>query len=166
MRHQVMSAILSAAPRRRLSCARKHAFQLTDPAVRTRAASAPRARTVQHKPDGCGIFGLGDFIAHSGNAARNGHAHRKIENIFGQFAEAGEMRAATGENQAGGNRGFDAAAAELVADQHQEFMGARLDDIGEHAGENGARRTVADAGDFDGGIIFQQRTDRRRRAGV
>src|ERR1700722_2253409 len=35
-------------------------------------------------------------------------------------------------------------------------MGARLDDIGQHAGENGARRTVANAGDFDGGIVFQQ----------
>src|SRR5277367_763159 len=35
-------------------------------------------------------------------------------------------------------------------------MGARLDDIGEHAGENGTRRTVADAGDFDGGVFFKQ----------
>ena len=36
-------------------------------------------------------------------------------------------------------------------------MSARLDDIGEHAGEHRARRTVADAGDFDGGVFFQHR---------
>src|SRR3984957_19717840 len=38
-------------------------------------------------------------------------------------------------------------------------MRAGLDDIGEHAGENGARRTVADAGDFDGGVFLEQRAE-------
>ena len=66
------------------------------------------------------------------------------------------MRAAAGENEAGGNLRFEAGAAEFVADQHQQFLSARLDDFGEHAREHGARRAVADAGDFDGGVFGQQ----------
>ena len=46
---------------------------------------------------------------------------------------------------------------QFVTDQGEEFIRARLDDVGEHPREDGARRTIADAGDLDGGVFLQQR---------
>src|SRR5271163_3844090 len=107
----------------------KHAFQLAHPAAGTRSAGTPGARAVQNQSHRRGILGPGNLFAHSGESARRCNAHRKIENPLGQLAQAAQLRAAAGEHDARGNHAFSAAAAQFVADQHQQFMRARLDDF-------------------------------------
>ena len=74
----------------------------------------------------------------------------KRKHVLGQFDQAGKARAAAGKDQAGGDLRVEAGAFEFVAHQREQFLGARLDNFVEHARKNGARRAVADAGDFDG----------------
>src|SRR5580658_4641995 len=80
-----------------------------------------------------------------------------MERLLGEIDKAVEARAATGEDEAGGDLAVEAGALEVVADEREKFHGARLDDVGEHAGEDGARRAVADAGDFDGSVLMEKR---------
>ena len=139
-------------------------FNLAHPARGPRSREAPRARPVEHQPDGRRVFGLGNLFAHLREAARRGHAHRQIENMLGQLRQAAELRAAAGEHDSGGNLRFEAGAAQIVANQHQQFLRARLDDFGKHARENGARRAVAHAGNFDGEDPPSPVRETRRRA--
>src|SRR5580692_3415981 len=80
-----------------------------------------------------------------------------MEGLLGEIDQAVEASAASGEDKAGGDLSVKAGALEVVADEREKFHGARLDDVGEHAGENGARRAVADAGDFDRGVFVEKR---------
>ena len=87
-----------------------------------------------------------------------------LKTLLGQFDQAVELRAAAGENESGGNLRFETGAAQFVADQRQQFLRARLDDVRQHAREDRARRAVAHAGDFDRAVFVQQFAERRSRA--
>ena len=76
-----------------------------------------------------------------------------MEGVLGEFDQAVQASAATGEDEAGGDLSVEAGALEVVADEREELHGAGLDDVGEHAGEDRARRTVAYAGNFDGSVF-------------
>ncbi len=76
-----------------------------------------------------------------------------MEGLLGEIDQAIKARAAAGEDEAGGDLSVEAGALEIVADEREKFHGARLDDVGEHASEDGTWRAVAYAGDFDGSVF-------------
>ena len=97
-----------------------------------------------------------------GSAMRTG----KWNDCSASSIEAVQARAAAAQNESGGNLRVEAGALQFVANQREQFLRARLDDVGEHARENGARRTIADAGDFDGAVFLQAAPRRRNRDGA
>src|SRR4029077_12134368 len=62
--------------------------------------------------------------------------------------------AAARQNKSSGNLAIESGALQIVADERKQFQGARLDDVREHVSKNGARRTVAHAGNFDRAFFF------------
>src|SRR5690242_8934925 len=67
-----------------------------------------------------------------------------------------ETRAAARQNKSSGNLAIEAGALQIVADHGEQFHGARLNDVRQHVRENGSRRPVTDAGDFDGTITLHE----------
>ena len=65
-------------------------------------------------------------------------------------------RHAAGENKTSGNLLKQAGALQIVANQREQFLCARLDDFCKRASKNCARRPVTDAGNFDGAVFAQQ----------
>ena len=95
-------------------------------------------------------------FGHSFEAARHRHAHGQIEHALGQLHQAAQVRSAAGQHSPAGIMRVQSAALQFVANQREQFLRARLDNFVQHARENGARRTVADAGDLDGAIFHDQ----------
>src|SRR2546430_10682828 len=83
-------------------------------------------------------------------------AHRQMEGLLDDFIEAAQARAASGENEPGGNLAVEPGALEVVAHQAKQFHGARFDNVGEHVRKNLARRAVADAGNFNRGVVSNE----------
>src|SRR5262249_54466952 len=73
--------------------------------------------------------------------------------LLGHFREAAEARATAGKDKAGWHLPRCAGALQLIANERKQLLRTWLDNIGESLRKNRARRTIADAGDFDGGIF-------------
>src|SRR5262245_20178622 len=88
-------------------------------------------------------------IAHAvdqpGDVLRNAQPHRHVENFFRELHGAFHLRAAAGEHDARGDHFFEAGATQLLANQSEQFLVARLDDFGERLAREPARRTIAHA---------------------
>src|SRR5262245_34045295 len=102
-------------------------------------------------------------VAEPGHALRAAETDRHVEDFLGELDGALHLRAAAGQHDAGRDRLLEARAPELVADQREQFLVARLDDLGERLAREPARRTVADRGHLDG---FVGIGELRQRAGV
>ena len=131
-------------------------FNLPTQPVGLATRNAPRSRRVEHQSHGRGILRLGNLLAHFGEPARRGHAHRQVENVLGQLHQPPEVRTASGEHDARRDLRSQPSAAEFVANQQEQLVRARLDDFKEHARENRSRGPVAHAGDLDSEIFRHQ----------
>ena len=60
--------------------------------------------------------------------------------------------------------GVQTGVLEFLADEQEQLLRARLENIVQHARRDGARRAIADAGDFDAALFTQQRRARRSRS--
>src|SRR5690242_380537 len=134
----------------------KHGFQFGYQIPRARRRRTPHLRAIQHKPNHRGIFRLSHLFGQISQAFWLRDAHRQMEGLLGEFVQVVQARTATSEDKSGGNLVIQAGALQIVADQRKQFHGARLDDVREHVRENGARRAVADTGNFDGAISFHE----------
>src|SRR5579862_1151643 len=134
----------------------EHGLDLGDQVAVALRLRAARLGAVQHKTDDRGIFRLGDLFGHVGQAARFGDANRHMKRLLHHFDKASEARPAARENKTGGNLFVEAGTAGFVADQGEKLLRAGLDDIGKHSGKDSARRAIANAGNFDGGIFGQK----------
>src|ERR1700752_2129666 len=122
----------------------------------TRRRRSARTRTVQDQTDNGRVLRLSRLFRHIGKAFRLGHAHRKLEILLSHLQQAVQFCAATGKNDARGDLFVESGALQIVAHQSQQFLGTRLDDVGERTDENGARRAVPDAGDLYGLVFLQE----------
>src|SRR5690348_4556312 len=86
-----------------------------------------------------------------------------MKRMLDEVIEAAQARAAASENKSGGHLAVQAGALKVVANQREQFHGARFDDVREHVRKNLSRWAVADAGDFQRAIVFEER---RRRPAV
>src|SRR5216683_7550421 len=75
-----------------------------------------------------------------------------MERLLGKFRQPVEPSAAAGEDKSGRDLAVKPSALQVVANQRKQFHGARLDDVREHVREDGAWRTVADAGNLNGTV--------------
>ena len=73
-----------------------------------------------------------------------------------QFIQSAQASATAGQNKSGGNLAVEAGALQVVADQREQFHRARLDDVRKHVREDGARRAIADAGNFNRAIFLHE----------
>src|SRR5580704_7236133 len=140
----------------------KHAFQLSDPAVGPRPAASPSTGAIQNQSNSCCVLGPGNFFTHARKSARNRHAHGQVKDFFCEVAQAAQVRTASGEHQTRRNLILHAAAPQLVAHQHQQFLRARLGNVRQHTRIHGSRRAVAHACDFNRIVRSHQRAENAR----
>jgi hypothetical protein len=81
---------------------------------------------------------------------RDPEAHRHVEDLLGQLDQAVHLRAAAGQHHAARDQVLEAAAAQLVVQQGQQLLVARLDHLGQGLAREPPRRTIADARHLDG----------------
>src|SRR5258708_33104021 len=75
-----------------------------------------------------------------------------MERLLGKFLQAVEARAAPRQDESGGDLAVKPSALQIIANQGEQFHGARLDNVRKHVREDGPRRTVAHAGNLDGTV--------------
>src|SRR5581483_10048348 len=88
---------------------------------------------------------LRDSLHAGGEADANRHA----ENLFGELRHAFEENGAARENRAGRELLEKTGVFDALANRREHFLGARLDDVGEHAPRATTGCVSADAGDLD-----------------
>src|SRR5258706_16281073 len=93
-------------------------------------------------------------------ALRLGDTQGQVEILFRKIEQTVQFCAAARQHESRGNLPVEPGALQVIANQSEQFLGARLDDVRELARENCARRAVADAGDLDWMIFYQQRQSR------
>ena len=101
---------------------------------------------VHHQPDGGGALRRVDVIHEPAGAGRRAAADRQVEDLLGDLGHALEVGAAAGEDEAGVERAVAAGVADLVPQQVEDLLGARLQDLREDAARHQARLAAADAG--------------------
>ncbi len=117
----------------------------------------PRLRAGQHQSHNRGVLRLSYLFRELRQTLGLRDAHRQVERLLDDVIEAAQTRAAAGENESSGNLAVQASALEIVANEREQFHGARLDDVGQHVREDRARRAVANAGDFNRAVIRDER---------
>src|SRR5262249_15370168 len=80
-----------------------------------------------------------------------------MKRLLGQFEQTVEACGSSGKNEARRDLLVEASALEVIAEEGKQLIRARLEDVGEHARENCARRAVANAGDFNGAVFLKHR---------
>src|SRR5215470_1750817 len=145
------------APRAGSRGSGKHGFQFGYNVPLALRLSAPRPCCIQNQANRRGVLGLGDSLRQIGQSFGLPGARRHTEELLGEFFEPAEVRSAAGENKAGGDLAVHAAALEVFADERKELGGARLDNLGKRARKDGARRTIAYAGDFNRAVFREER---------
>src|SRR5581483_741256 len=138
-------------------CAGEHGLQLRNQVAGALRLIASRLCSVQDQSHSRRIFGLRDLFGQVREALRLGNANGQVEGLLGHFREAVQSRAAAGKNESGGNLAVQPRALQLIPDQSQKLLGARLDNLRKHARIDRARRPVAHAGNFKGGILGKKR---------
>src|SRR5206468_2977737 len=88
---------------------------------------------------------LGDAFDSDGVTNAHGHA----EDLLGELAHALEQYGASREDGAGRELLEQAGVLDALAHQGEDFLDARLDDVGEHAARGLARRVAADPRNLD-----------------
>jgi hypothetical protein len=121
---------------------------------------AARFCSVQNQSNHCRVLGLLDLLWHVHESAGFRCANGQMKSLLHHFDKPGEASATTGKHESGGNLRIKTGTAHFIANQCQKFLGPWLDDVGQHTREDGAGRTIADAGDFDGGVFVQERRGR------
>ena len=94
------------------------------------------------------------------NSGRNPDPDRQIENVFGQFGESLEHGAAAGQHNAGAGLPFVTRAANLIADEMNDFFGARLKDVAQHLLRNRARLARSHADNLEDVVLIRHRGNR------
>ena len=124
----------------------------------TRAGSVCKiAVDVDDEPDRRGERRVVDVIRQPADAFGRGPANRQIEDLFGDLGHAFEHRAAAGQHDAGVERLLVAGASDLVPEQVADFLGARLQDLRQHAPRHRPRSAAGDAGDFHRFVFGHER---------
>src|SRR5947207_8478576 len=136
--------------------AREHGFQFGYQGPRALRTGAARPRAGQHQSHDRGVLRLSYLLREVRQTFGLRDAHGQMERMLDEIIEAAQTRAAAGKNKSGGHLAVEADALEVVANQREQFHGARFDDVREHVRENLARRAVADAGDFQRAIVFEE----------
>src|SRR5258707_7244955 len=79
-----------------------------------------------------------------------------MEGLLGEFIQAIEPGAAARQDKSGRDVAVKPGTLQIVANQRKELHGARLDDVRQQVREDGAGRTVADAGNLDGAVSLHE----------
>src|SRR5665213_4433907 len=131
---------------------------------RRRARSRRRVFAgVEQQPHAGGINRIAHHVGQAAHVARKSQPHRYVEYFLSQLNRPFHARTAAGQDDAGGDHFFEAAAPQLLADQIEQFFVARLDHFGQRLARQPARRPIADARHFDALIRIGEL---RERAGV
>src|SRR5208282_5538932 len=115
-----------------------------------------RAVPVERQPRGHRELGMGKLLGHPGDAARAAQPHGHAEQPLHQVRQPAQSRPAAGQHDSRGDARIQASVLQLGVHQLEQFGGARLGNIREHAGKNRARRPPAHARNFNGRIAAQQ----------
>src|SRR4029077_1535146 len=134
----------------------EHGFQFGHQVSRALGRGAPGLCATQYKPDyGC-IIRLRHLFRQISQALWFRDAHGQMEGLLGKFVQAVEPSAAAREDKSGRDLAVQPGALQIVANERKQFHGAGLDDVRQHVREDGPRRTVAHAGNFDGAVFLQE----------
>src|SRR6185503_19641459 len=99
---------------------------------------------VHHEAHGRRALGRVDVIHQAAGAGRRAAPDREIEDLLGDLGHPLEVGAAAGEHEAGVERAIAAGVADLVPEEMEDLLGARLQDLGEHAARHQPRLAAAD----------------------
>src|SRR5208283_230464 len=145
-----------------------HAFQYRLHAARQqrripRGTQIQIAFRVKQQADAGGMNRIAHHVEQSGDVLGHAEPHRHVKHLLGELDGTFHLGAAAGEHDASRHGLLQPGAAQLVANQCEQFLVARLDDFGERLAREPPRRTVADARHFDGLVGIREL---RQRAGV
>ena len=118
---------------------------------------------VQHQPDAGRKRRAVDVIGQAADAGRAAAADRQVEDLLGDLRHAVEHRAAAGQHDARVERLLVAGAADLVPDQVEDLLGARLQDLRQDAARHHARLAAADARHLHRLVLVDHRRTARSR---
>src|SRR5690242_13610104 len=149
--HQIRRVSLAGS---RSAC--EHGFQFGYQGPRALRTGTARPCAGQHQSHYRGVLRLSYLFREVRQTFRLRDAHGQMERMLDEVIQATQTRAASGENKSRGHLAVEADTLEVVANEREQFHGARFDDVREHVRENLARRAVADAGDFQSAIVFEE----------
>src|SRR5258708_14674303 len=79
-----------------------------------------------------------------------------MEGLLGEYTQVIEPGAPARQDKSGRDVAVKPGTLQIVANQRKELHGARLDDVRQQVREDGAGRTVADAGNLDGAVSLHE----------
>src|SRR5713226_3827185 len=134
----------------------EHGFQFGYEISRALGRRTPRLRAAQYESHyGC-IFRLRHLLRQISQAFWFRDAHRQMERLLGKLIEPAQASPAARQNKSGRDLAVQSGALQIIAEEREQFHGAGLDDVRQHVRENGAWRTVADAGNLDRTIFLHE----------
>src|SRR3954447_22780750 len=104
---------------------------------------------LEEKPDGGGVARRARHVGEPPLVARQPQAHRHMEDLLAQLHHAVHGRGAARQHHAAREQLLEPGLAQHLLHQREQFLGARLDDLGEGLPRHGARRALANAGHLD-----------------
>src|SRR5262249_28038908 len=95
------------------------------------AAGSPVAlvRAVEDQADPGRVGRVAHHVRESAHVRREADAHRRLEDLLGELADAGGGRTAPREHPAGGDALVEPGLHQLLPRQRQDLLDARLDDL-------------------------------------
>src|SRR6185503_6311735 len=122
-----------------------------------------RLFAVEQQPDSRRMNRVAHDVRETFDELRHAQAHRHVEHFFRELDGAFHLRAAAREHDAGGHELLEARAAQLFANELEQLLVARLDDLRQCLAREPARWPVADARHLDRLVGVREL---RQRAGV
>src|SRR5882724_10858214 len=117
---------------------------------RFHALSIEIALGVEQEPDAGGMNRITHHVHQPADVLRHAQAHGHVKHLLGEFDGAFHLGTAARQHDAGRHLLLQAGAAQFIADQTEQLLIARLDDLGERLPGQTPRRPVAHARHFDG----------------
>src|SRR5215467_2125612 len=164
MRIPASLAVIICRPLLQIRCAssagsrgtREHGFQFGYQGPRALQAGTAGPGAAQHQSHNRGVLRLSYLFREVRQTFWLRDANGQMKRMLDEVVQPAQARAPTDKNKSSRHLAIEASTLEVIANQREKFHSARLNNIGEHMGKDLARRAVADAGDFECAIVFEE----------
>src|SRR6266850_1179465 len=119
-----------------------------------RAPALPGA--VERQPHRRAVLRRADRLGQAAQARGGGAPDRHIQRVLGDLRDPLEHRSAAGEHHPRGERAVEAAAHELLGDEGEDLLDARLDDLAQDLARQEARLAPPHARNLHGFLVVHQ----------